>query len=444
MKRRWEKIESLADAALAIFAWALLFFVAPHGIESDGIYRQRALKLLMEHGKLDNGKWALIGTYLSAPLYWIGQHDHEHSPEWWVAHYNVILLGVGALSLERILAKHLPTRIRRAFVLLLLTSAMLPHETTEAGAETFNAIGLAVGLAAWGTRRWILGTILCALGVANMPASIVGLGFALFYDFVRERKLRVVVPLALPIALVLVENVLRKGGMFHTGYDHEQGYKTFLPYSGLPDFSYPMILGVLGLIFSFGKGILFFTPGLFLPWARERRALSVEARRVFVMWALVVVGLFAVYSRWWSWYGGYAWGPRFLVFASVPASFVLANRLRAPKTSTPLVDGLTAIALGASMWAGATGITFRMLGQPFCQGQNYAFESYCWYIPEFSVLATPFVQRGNTNADMRSLLGFVAAVGVYLGFPLVLRLGNHAFRGTAQIADAMNPRAWRI
>ncbi len=443
MRTRAESITAKLDVALIVSAWALLFFVAPHDIDSDATYRHTALVELITKSHISSIKWPLIGTYLSAPLYYLG--NHVQTPDWWVSRYNVILLGVGALALWRILGRELPARVVRVFVLLLLTSAMLPHESTESGAEPFNAIGVAVGLAAWGTRRYALGTALTALGVANMPASIVGLAFALLSDFLRDRRLRVALPLLLAAALCLGENWLRKGGPFNTGYDHEKGFKTFLPYSGLPDFSYPFFLGVWSLLFSAGKGILFFAPGLFLSWRNERRALSPAARNIFVMWALFVVGLFAVYSRWWSWYGGYAWGPRFFIFASIPASLVLAVRLRAAKAPhTSWVDGLTLVALLVSIWVGATGITFRMLGQPFCQGDNYAHESYCWYIPEFSVLATPFVNHGNTNADMRLLLSFWAFVAIYLGAPLAFKLAQHGARNFDPVIVALNPKNWRL
>jgi hypothetical protein len=42
---------------------------------------------------------------------------------------------------------------------------------------------------------------------------------------------------------------------------------------------------------------------------------------------LVVTGLVLVYAKWWAWYGGSSWGPCFFVFATVPASLLLAVRL---------------------------------------------------------------------------------------------------------------------
>ena len=41
------------------------------------------------------------------------------------------------------------------------------------------------------------------------------------------------------------------------------GFRTALPYSGQPGFSYPFFFGVLSVLFAFGRGLVFFAPGLF-------------------------------------------------------------------------------------------------------------------------------------------------------------------------------------
>src|SRR4029078_4990998 len=37
-----------------------------------------------------------------------------------------------------------------------------------------------------------------------------------------------------------------------------------------------------------------------------------------------LAGLILVYARWWAWYGGWGWGPRFLLYAGVPSALGLA------------------------------------------------------------------------------------------------------------------------
>src|SRR5205085_1593251 len=130
--------------------------------------------------------------------------------------------------------------------------------------------------------------------------------------------------------LVLGESWLRRGSPFDTGYGGDHGIQTVLPYSGRPGFSYPFLLGVVSILFSFGRGLMFFTPGLLL-WldARTRDAL-VRHRRTVVPMLLAVAGLVLVYAKWWAWYGGISWGPRFFVFAAIPASLFVAARARPP------------------------------------------------------------------------------------------------------------------
>ena len=66
------------------------------------------------------------------------------------------------------------------------------------------------------------------------------------------------------------------------------GIKTIMPYSGRPGFSYPFLFGLLSILFSFGNGLLFFTPGLLLP---IRKTLSkwplhqkINLSQVYTLW----------------------------------------------------------------------------------------------------------------------------------------------------------------
>ena len=100
-----------------------------------------------------------------------------------------------------------------------------------------------------------------------------------------------------------------------------------MPYSGKPGFSYPFLLGVASILFSFGRGLVFFAPGLLLWFGARTRQLA-PGRRVVILLLLFVAGLVLVYAKWWAWYGGLTWGPRYFIVAAVPASLFLAIRLR--------------------------------------------------------------------------------------------------------------------
>jgi hypothetical protein len=62
----------------------------------------------------------------------------------------------------------------------------------------------------------------------------------------------------------MAEAWLRRGSPFVSGYAANHGDRTILPYSGRAGFSYPLLLGIASILFSFGRGLVFFSPGLVL------------------------------------------------------------------------------------------------------------------------------------------------------------------------------------
>lgn len=109
-------------------------------------------------------------------------------------------------------------------------------------------------------------------------------------------------PVALAGMLLIWYNAARFGNPLDTGYHFESG----------EGFTTPIWQGFWGLIGSPYRGIFWHTP-LFLAslfaipafWRRHRSdAIVIGAL------SLLLIGL---YSTWWMWWGGFAWGPRFLV-----------------------------------------------------------------------------------------------------------------------------------
>jgi hypothetical protein len=133
--------------------------------------------------------------------------------------------------------------------------------------------------------------------LASLPTWLVGLGIG-----------------ALPL---LIFNWVTFGGPFQTGYGNELG--TLL--------RTPLYVGVYGLLLSPGKGILWYAPPLFLAlagFARFWRRNPPEAVLAALL-SLSLVSFFGLFHLWW---GGGAWGPRFLVpllpFALLPALPLIA------------------------------------------------------------------------------------------------------------------------
>ncbi len=109
-------------------------------------------------------------------------------------------------------------------------------------------------------------------------------------------------PILIAGILLLWYNGVRFGNPLNTGYHFGSG----------EGFSTPVLEGLWGLLLSPYRGLFWHTPLLiaalvaFFPFARRHLA---EAMLIFGL-SFVLISL---YSRWWMWWGGFAWGPRFLV-----------------------------------------------------------------------------------------------------------------------------------
>jgi len=419
----------------------VLFFVLPHDVEGDGRLRFDALQgWLAGHGIPDT-KFPLIGSIPAIPLMLLGHVIG--TPEWWVSRYNVIVYGAGLGLLYALLRRRLDGDVLAAFLLLLGTTAMLPGSLTGFGAETFSAMTVASGLAAWSVGRWKTAAVLTGVGAANQPATLLGLALAMGWWAWREKRARALVPVVLGAGLWFLENAVRHKSALSTGYENDHGFQTVLPYSGLPGFSYPTPFGVMSLLLSFGKGLLFFAPGLVLVFGRGLEALR-SVREVLVLWMVYLAGLVLVYATWWAWYGGFTWGPRFLVFASLPASLLLAVQVRRPPR-TLLALSVVVAALVLSVWVGIDGQAFGRFGQDVCAANHYYLEAFCWYVPEFSVLWTPFVFRAQVSLQDVILIAYATGVSIYVAYPLLRQWTLNSFHGLKVALTAYRRRAsWRF
>ena len=248
-----------------------------------------------------------------------------------------------------------------------------------------------------------------------------------------ERKLVLTIALLAALALIVVESWLRRGSALNDGYQNNSGIHTPMPFSGMPGFSYPLLLGLLAILLSFGKGLIFFTPGLFLPMRRrigELWGVGSPIWAMYSLWLCFVAGLILVYAKWWAWYGGWFWGPRFFLFACIPASFALAVWTQRPSARLSL--NLLALAtLALSVWVGINGAVFNQAGLSLCTDHHYLLEAYCHFTPDYSALWRPLVNLylvglGPRFASIYALTpGAVAfgvyalLVGVYLSLPLL-------------------------
>jgi hypothetical protein len=103
------------------------------------------------------------------------------------------------------------------------------------------------------------------------------------------------------LGAIAAYNWSRFGSVFETGYGREAG-----------NFTTPLALGLAGLLASPAKGVIWYCPVLFLSllgarafWRRDR-ACALAILAASALWLVLI-------SRYYQWFGGGSWGPRFLV-----------------------------------------------------------------------------------------------------------------------------------
>jgi hypothetical protein len=412
----------LIDFALIGGGLAVLFFLLPHALAGDDFTRFADIESLLHHGQLSGSQFSLVMPLFSAPLLALG--ELIRTPDWWAARFNVIVVAAGLLGSFRLLRGRVETGFLAKVVLLLLFASFLTNRLRDYNAEVFTATFVAVGIVILATgRRAFFGWTSIVIGVVNVPATLVGLALIAACESVRRRRLRCLLPVVAATALIMVEAWVRRGGPLVTGYEGNHGFRTVLPYSGEAGFSYPFLLGALSILLSFGRGLLFFTPGLGLWLSTRTRRLARPYRPAIVLMLLFLCGLVLVYAKWWAWYGGLSWGPRFFVFAAIPSSLLIALRLRAVGDSA-FADPLALLLLTLSAWVGVSGAIGDPTTLGFCAGDQYARESLCWYTPEFSSLWHPLVRFPGLTTSVAIVVAYAGVVYGYLATPAVVALAR--------------------
>jgi len=109
-------------------------------------------------------------------------------------------------------------------------------------------------------------------------------------------------PIVLAGLLLLWYNTTRFGAPLTTGYHFGSG----------EGFTTPIWQGLWGLLISPYRGVFWHTPLFLLTLLAFPTFLRRHPAEGLTI-ALLSLGLIGLYSTWWMWWGGFAWGPRFLV-----------------------------------------------------------------------------------------------------------------------------------
>ncbi|WP_412538980.1 hypothetical protein R8Z50_24380 [Longispora sp. K20-0274] len=433
--RRLGRAAAVTDYLL-IVAGLLSLLVTDRHLIGDGARRYDALTQLLTGGGLSTDRYSLLGPLFSAPMWWLGRAAGD--PRVWLSHYNLVLFVVALGLLFALLRRRVDAVLLRRFLLLLVAGSMIAPHVSDFYGETFTAMTVGVGalcaVAVVGPRALRLaGWVAMTLGGANTMSTLPALGLVGLRQGARTHRLRYVLPVLVAAAVALAESWARRGDPFDQGYGAER-------------FDFPVVLGVLAILLSFGKGLVFFTPGLLLPARRRLRGLydpaAVDLWRGHEAWLVLVAGLVVVYGGWWAWNGDLYWGPRFFLLAIFPASLALAAWLTHHDSRPSRNLALLAV-LALSLWVGANSTIFEMLLSPTCFPLATKQEDFCRYGVLESRLWYPFLSwPRDLSATRWAQLDYHALVLYWLALPVVIRSVPEMSRRVRQAARRLPE--WRL
>lgn len=429
------RINAIIEIGLIIVS-LYFYYKLPQGGFSDGLERYREVVAIIS-GKMPHEAYSIIGPSFFIPFWFLGKI--YQSPIWWEGQYNKIVFMVGVFIMYWLLKDHLGHSLLRKFILILFVASMFEHNVGFFGGEPFTAMCVGAGAVAIIKSRSTVGSLAgwtaIIIGVANTPATLVGLICMVIFYIFKTRRLRYILAIVAAAALILAENWIRRGSPLNGGYVNQS-------------FSTPFFFGLISILFSFGKGLVFFTPGLLLPVGRKLLKLRDETQfdvfSMYALWFCFVIGMVLIYSPWWAWDGGWFWGPRFFLFACIPASFAIAVYLARPAASL-LLNLFVLLVLCLSLWVGITGALFTenpLAGE--CVHRGSIRYSLCQYNPHYSVLWHPFVARESLTFHGMLLIVFSIFTVLFIAIPLLLTIGRQIAARMQYLSKLYLPlKVWR-
>src|SRR5437660_5383878 len=251
------------ETGLIIVGLLFVALLLPRPILGDGQTRYRdLLRLLSTHILFQPSAWySLIGPLFSTPLLLIGKQLGH--PQAWTSFYHLMLFSLCLLLSFFLLRNHVDRGLLRKFFLMLIYGSMFAAPLDGYYGEVFTALSVGFGVfVAFRRFTSIGGWVAVILGVANTPATLIGLGLLVLKRMVDSKCWRYILVFGAVVLCIVMETWLRHGKLFNAQYVNTPGVRTVMPYSGRPGFSYPFLFGLLSILFSFCKGLLFYTPGL--------------------------------------------------------------------------------------------------------------------------------------------------------------------------------------
>jgi hypothetical protein len=230
--------------------------------------------------------------------------------------------------------------------------------------EPLVALGVVVMVERALAGRELQAGVALAFAILARPQSAAFAPLLLAYLALREGggvrvgpALRAVPPLAVAVAVTLAYNLYR----FHDALQF--GYRP----PADPGFTTPLLEGTAGLLFSPEKSVLLFAPAVVLVpfavvalWRGRRAVVALVLAICAVAWVLA--------ATWWSWQGGWSWGPRLILPAVVLALALVAPWIDASARRLRVAGALFAMGFVLSFSAVLAPAGLQQLERPHDDG----------------------------------------------------------------------------
>lgn len=377
------------ELLLLLLGVYLLAVTLNPNITSDGLIRFSAVEAIISGESIPTFKLSLVQAVLSLPLAYTAKLLGLPI-SFFVSYFNFLTFLILGSSILLSLKKIYSPRVALLTFLVLLSASVLPHHLQLYFGEVFSALAICAGLLL-NPKSYVRAALLIGLGVANTPALLPP-AIAGSLLLIKKRP-TFLAGIAVATLLILLENYFKYGSISQSPYllSAEKGIQTLLPFSGNPGFSYPIFFGVLSIILSFGKGIIFYIPNLVVLF-NSSVLKRMHLQNIYgVALAFSITAVILVYAKWWAWYGGDFWGPRFFLILTIPAAIALATLISSMNNASISKIIFLITLMTFATWVGIDGVIFGQFHMELCWTNNYQYEMFCWYTPEFSALWRPFV-----------------------------------------------------
>jgi len=326
----------------------------------------------------------ILGPELGVPWYGLAL-IFQQEPLFFVSFFtNSIIMSLTSLIVF-FLGKEFFKSYKIGFVLAVLfsvTSFIWPYNSSlflqPAQALTLIASFYFITIATRNntTRHYFLGGLFLALSILIHPSSAILVPGLLAYTVMKSKDKKLTVfflTFTGTVLIQLVSNYIKFGSLFDFGYKHIQSLEF-----------HNSFVGLVGLIFSPGWGLLFYFPlMLLLPIALYKMYKINKAFFFLILYLFFVTWIFFGTQDNPHWSGFGAWGPRYFIpiipFATLALGYLFDSSLYSKmiKVAIPALSiaGFAVNILGKLVW--------------YQYGYHYAWDKeMLWKIPDsFSVMA---------------------------------------------------------